>query len=85
MTIENVGLAMDTLETRDGIVYGNATVYSKDEDGLELEYCDDFDFTYCISGNFATTGLDDKVFGKYFNEIEELLIDNLKTNYLQNN
>lgn len=83
--ITNVGLLMDTLETNAGIVYGTATVYSKDLDSeLNIEYVDDFDFTYDIEDDFATIDLDETVFGEHFATIESILIDNLKTNYLRN-
>lgn len=78
--ITNVGIDMVNTETENGIVYGIGIIYSTDNDGNERE--DVFKFLYNIKSGkgecFVNT-----IFDKYINTIAEMLIDNLKTNYLK--
>ena len=80
MEITDVGLAMDTLVYDGTLVCGTMHVYSE-EDGEE--YVDDFKFTYDTKTGLITTGVDIGVFGEYIAEIEEMLVDNLRTNFLK--
>lgn len=82
MKINNVGLDMDSLKNENGVITGRGTIYSQDEDDLQLEYEDDFTFTYDTADGLVVANVDENIFGDYLELIDMMLVDNLKINYL---
>ena len=83
LEITNVGISMDSLqrsvESDCIILRGEAVVYSEEHG---VNYCDDFDFSYNITEDFLIVYLESADWADYYNEIEDILLDNIKTNVL---
>lgn len=84
--VKNVGLNFDTLtETVEDdvrVIRGVATIHTTDENGTE-EYCDDFEFNYNADEDFICCDLSDDIWYDKMTVINEMLIENLKTNFIK--
>lgn len=84
--VENVGLNFDTLSetVEDGVrvIRGVATIHTTDENGAE-EYWDDFEFNYNADEDFICCDLSDDIWCDKMPVINEMLIENLKINFIK--